>query len=115
MRFQHQTVKHLLNLVARQYVMSQRQFLLSNKLKTCMSVLLPCKLSIIISHCILHVDAWAQSPQELKGKGIPVCAEEIIIHMAAGTTVYRIIKVYDTQVSNPVGKVRSALISCFSH
>jgi len=63
MRFQHQTVKHLLNLVVRQYVMSQKQFLFSNKPKTCMSVLLPCKAYSHFSEsvCVLRVDAWAES------------------------------------------------------
>ena len=61
MRFQHPTVKHLLNLVVRQYVMSQKQFLLSSKLKPCMFVLLPCKIGIVISRCVLHVDARAES------------------------------------------------------
>ena len=38
MIFKHQTVKHLLNLVVRQYVMSQKQSLLSSKLRACMCV-----------------------------------------------------------------------------
>ena len=36
--------------------------------------------------------------QELKGKGVLVCAEEIIIPMVAGTTVFRIIKVYNRRL-----------------
>ena len=118
MRFQHQTVKHLLNLVARQYVMSQKQFLSSSKLKTCMSVLhvLPCKLGIVISRCIVYVARCLGSkPARTEGKRDPsLAAEEVIIHMAAGTTVFRIIKVYHTLVSNPVGKTRPGLISGFS-
>lgn len=74
MRFQHQTVKHLLNLVARQYVMSQKQFLSSSKLKTCMSVLhvLPCKLGIVISRCIVYVARCLGSkPARTEGKRNP--------------------------------------------
>lgn len=116
MRFQHQIVKHLLNLVVKQYVMSQKQFLLSSKLKTCMSVLLLWK---AISHFMLYPVcinyALTQRLQELKGKWIPLCAEEIIIPMVAGSPVLKTIKVYNTLVSNPVGKVMMlVLISGFS-